>query len=94
MRETPTLDWVAVPSHAAEGPAEVRHKDGWLVCEVPADSYARLMAAAPDVLSSLKMVMALIGGYPDTVPNEIGLSAWRSIRAGAFDAIAKAEGKL
>jgi len=55
MSTAPTLDWVAVPSHLAEGPAEVRHKDGWLVCEVSADSYARLIAAAPELLEALRL---------------------------------------
>ena len=61
MSAAPTLDWVAVPSHIAEGPAEVRHKDGWLVCEVPADSYANLIAAAPELL---KAAQELADRYP------------------------------
>lgn len=67
----PTLDWYAVPWHVAEGPAQVRHKDGWLVCEVPADSYAALIAASPDILKALdELVDSLDSGY---VPDGDGL---------------------
>lgn len=58
MSGAPTLEWKAVPSHVAEGPAEVRHKDGWLVCEVSADSYAYLIAAAPEMAEALRFIAA------------------------------------
>jgi len=53
----PTLDWRAVPSHVAEGPPEVRHADGWLVCETCSDHYATIMAAAPIMLAALKKAL-------------------------------------
>lgn len=57
----PTLEWKAIPSHVAEGSAQVRHVAGWLLCEVPSDSYARLIAAAPDLLAALKLVVMRCG---------------------------------
>lgn len=77
-----TKEAPAVPSHVAEGPAEVRHKDGWLVCDVPADSYARLIAAAPELLEALHLVSKSLG-WQD-MPMET--------RAVVEAAIAKAEG--
>lgn len=86
----PTLEWKAVPSHVAEGPAEVRHKDGWLVCEVPADSYAHLIAAAPELLDALKMLerQALQSSLNDPA-HEWGWEALQATRA----ALSKAEGR-
>lgn len=79
----PTLEWRAIPSHIAEGAAEVRHKDGWLVCEVSSDRYASLIAAAPDLLAALKDVLDAAMGA------DAPRKAWDAARA----AIAKAEGR-
>jgi hypothetical protein len=57
MKSPPTLDWHAVPSHVAEGPPEVRHADGWLVCETCSDHYATIMAAAPMMVEALKKAL-------------------------------------
>lgn len=46
-----------------------------------------------EALQALKNVMALLGEYPDKVPSELGMSAWRSVRSTAFDVIARAEGR-
>lgn len=66
MSDAPSLEWKAIPSHIAEGPAEVRHKDGWLVCEVSADSYARLIAAAPDMLEALQAAREALNSVHET----------------------------
>lgn len=33
--------WKYVPAHIAEGDAEVRHPDGWLICTTPSDDLAK-----------------------------------------------------
>ncbi len=76
----PTLDWVAVPSHVAEGPAEVRHKDGWLVCLVPADSYAKLIAAAPELLEALREFVAGWDRIPGPARDKMFADADAAIR--------------
>lgn len=101
MATAPTLDWVAVPSHVAEGPAGVRHKDGWLVCEVSADSYAHLIAATPELLAALKDLYAFVGvmvgrgpdaSIPETVTTPIGLPVKiGAIMRDAEAALSKAE---
>jgi hypothetical protein len=33
--------------------------------------------------AALRNVMALVGGYPETIPSELGLQAWRSVKTTA-----------
>ena len=41
------ITWAMIPMHIAEGPSEVRAGKGWLICCVPSDEIARLIALAP-----------------------------------------------
>lgn len=87
-KHAPTLDWGYVPSHLTEGPSEVRHKDGWLVCETCSDSYAMLMAAAPKMLEALREILEFaIATRLDPQANV------PAIQAIAEKAIARAEGR-
>ncbi|CAH1657572.1 hypothetical protein CHELA1G11_13033 [Hyphomicrobiales bacterium] len=38
--------WKYVPQHVAEGPSEVRHPDGWLICTTSSDELAALIVRA------------------------------------------------
>lgn len=46
MGEHTELPWRFVPAHVAEGDAEVRHPDGWLICCTPSDELAKCIVAA------------------------------------------------
>lgn len=86
MRPSPTLEWVSVPAHIAEGPAQVLHKDGWLVCEVSADSYARLIAAAPDLLAvalAQEALMSTPGDPSENIQQVIKMRRAALAKAGA-----------
>ncbi len=45
-REATPRGWKYVPQHIAEGPSEVRHPDGWLICTTPSDELAALIVRA------------------------------------------------
>lgn len=46
--------WEMVPWHVVEGAPQVRHRDGWLVCETADNRTARLIAAAPLMYEELE----------------------------------------
>jgi hypothetical protein len=78
--------WKFVPWHIAEGPSEVRAPEGWLVCTTASDDDARLIAAAPDLLTSCKdLLLRCADPAEEFGPNHAVTQA----RA----AIAKAEGR-
>lgn len=93
---TPDLNtpWRYAPWHVAEGEPEVRARDGWIVCTTCGDDYARLIAAAPELLDALKALDESILGRAES--NASGNPEWeyvsRRINA-ARAAIAKAEGR-
>jgi len=96
-KHAPTLEWRYVPSHVAEGPSEVRHKDGWLVCETCSDSYARLMASSPDLVEALKSCLIELSWCKAQLESEgyesrEGGSVCEALRIGK-EAVSKAEGK-
>lgn len=49
--------WTYVPWHIAEGDAEVRSRDGWIVCTTSSDVYARVIAAAPALVEALRALL-------------------------------------
>ena len=50
--------WKAVPWHIAEGPSEVRAKEGWLICQTSSDANAHLIAAAPMLYEALENILS------------------------------------
>lgn len=53
--------WNFVPWHQEEGESAVRDGCGNLVCTTSSDKRAKLIAAAPDLLESLKLAIAESG---------------------------------
>jgi hypothetical protein len=80
------ISWLIVDDvpNSHIGYRAIVESDGTTVCNPSpmGEDNARLIAAAPDLLASLKRAAALLARYPDHT------DAWRQCRA----AIAKAEG--
>ena len=55
--------WKAVPWHIAEGPSEVRAKEGWLICQTSSDANAHLIAASPEIGALLAQAVRLYEAY-------------------------------
>lgn len=88
--------WSYLPRHIAESEPEVRAPAGWLICCTAGDEDARLIAAAPDLLAALRLLVdrnASISG--DTIQLHLIGSHGEAIAAlnRARAAIAKAEGR-
>ena len=84
MTQTAKTPWRFSPWHIEEGPSAVYDANGDLVCTTSSDETAKMIAAAPDMLESLRRVVDTCrAGCPAGLP---ALSAARA-------AIARATGE-
>lgn len=61
MAEHTALPWRFVPAHVAEGDAEVRHPDGWLICCTPSDELAKCIVAAANTQPAVADLVKALG---------------------------------
>lgn len=74
--------WKFVPSHIAEGPAEVRAPEGWLICCTSSDEDAELIASTPDLLEVLLWVRKnYAGGSTAEINSRIDQVVSKAIRS-------------
>jgi len=53
LSKLPAGPWHYVPAHVAEGDAEVRVAEGWLLCTLPSDEWASQVARFPNTIRAL-----------------------------------------